>query len=69
MLKLKADTSMRKAGSSSEASQRPKEEEVVMGTNQAYETVGMRYQSASRSWPPAEPQEQNTTEEPVYENH
>ena len=37
VLKVKADMSMRKAGSTSETSQ--KEEEVVMNTNQAYETV------------------------------
>ena len=61
--------SMRKAGSTSETSQ--KEEDVVMDTNQAYETVEMRYryQSASRSRPPVGLQEQSTTEEPVYENH
>ena len=61
--------SMRKAGSTSETSQ--KEENVVMDTNQAYETVEMhyRYQSASRSRPPVGLQEQSTTEEPVYENH
>ena len=60
---------MRKAAS--EASQTVKVEDVVMDTNQAYETVEMhyRYQSASRSRPPVGLQEQSTTEEPVYENH
>ena len=62
--------SIRRAGSTSEA---VKEEEVVMGTNQAYETVEMRYQSASRSEQPSlHHQEQSTItdqEEPVYENN
>jgi hypothetical protein len=64
--------SMRKAGSTSETSQTVKDEEVTMDTNQAYETVEMRYRyTASRSRPPVAIglQEQNTTEEPVYENH
>ena len=61
---------MRREGSTSEA---VKEEEVVMGTNQAYETVKIRYQSASRSRQPAlHLHEQSTItdqEEPVYENN
>ena len=65
--------SMRKAGSTSEASPTVKEEDVLMDTNQAYETVEMRYryQSAatSRSRSPVGLQERSTTEEPVYENH
>ena len=56
---------MRNAGSTSEASQTVKEEDVVMDTNQAYETVEMhyRYQSAatSRSQPPVGLQEQSTS--------
>ena len=62
---------MRKAGSTSEASQTIKVEDVVIDTNQAYETVEMRYrhQSASRSRPPAGLQEQSNREEPIYENH
>ena len=62
---------MRKAGSTSEASQTIKVEDVVMDTNQAYETVEMRYryQSASRSRSPAGLQEQSNREESVYENH
>ena len=71
MLKVKADISMKKAGSTSETSQ--KEEEVVLDTNKAYETAKMhyRYQSASRSRPPVDLQEQSNRgrEEPVYENH
>ena len=62
---------MRRAGPTTEStSPTRKEEEVVMGTNQAYETVEMRYLSASRRRPHAnapDPQE-NTTGEPVYEN-
>ena len=64
--------SMRKAGSASEMSQTVNIEDVVMDTNQAYETVETRltyrYQSAaaSRSQPPVGLQER---EEPVYENH
>ena len=60
--------SMRKAGSTSETSQTVNIEDVVMDTNQAYETVEMRYryQSASRGQPPVDLQER---EEPVYENH
>lgn len=66
--------SMRKAESTSETSQTFKEEEVTIDTNEAYETVEMRYRyTASRSQPPVaiRLQEQNTTEteEPVYENH
>ena len=60
---------MRRAGSTSEAA---KEEEVVMGTNQAYETVKIRYQSASRSRQQLHLHEQSTItgqEEPVYENN
>ena len=70
VLKLKADISMRKAGSTSTSETSPtvKEEEVVMDTNQAYETVEMRYQSSSRSRPPASHLQVNTTPEPVYEN-
>ena len=43
--------SMRKAGSTSEISQAINIEDVVMDTNQAYETVEMRYryQSAAAS--------------------
>ena len=71
MLKVKADISMKKAGSTSETSQ--KEEEVVMEKSQAYETAEMhyRYQSASRSQPSVDLQEQSNhgREEPVYENH
>ena len=65
--------SMRKAGSTSEASPTVKEDDVLMDTNQAYETVEMRYRyqsaAASRSQPPVGLQEQSTTEELVYENH
>ena len=68
VLKLKADISMRKAGSTSETSPTIKEEEVVMDTNQAYETVEMRYQSSSRTRPPASHLQENTTPEPVYKN-
>ncbi len=64
--------SMRKAGTISKTSQTVKEEfeEVIMDTNQAYETVEMRYryQSASENQPPVGLQEQNTTDS-VYENH
>ena len=64
---------MRKAGSTSEASPTIKEDDVVMDTNQAYETVEMRYRyqssTVSRSRSPVGLQEQSTTEEPVYENH
>ena len=67
---MKADMSMRKAGSTSETSQTVNIEDVVMDTNQAYETVDIRYRyqsaAASRSQPPVGFQEQ---EEPVYENH
>ena len=60
---------MRNGGSSSETSQAVKEEEVVMGTNQAYEMVEIRYQSASRSQQPAlGPHRENTSPELVYEN-
>ena len=60
---------MRNGGSSSETSQAVKEEEVVMGTNQAYEMVEIRYQSASSSQQPAlGPRRENTSPEPVYEN-
>ena len=60
----------RRAGSTSETSQTAaKEEEMVIGTNQAYETVEMRYHSASRNRPQASDMIQdNTTGEPVYEN-
>ena len=68
VLKLKADISMRKAGSTSETSPTVKEEEVVMGTNQSYETVEMRYQPSSRTRPPASHLQENTIPEPVYEN-
>ena len=68
VLKLKADISMRKAGSISETSPTVKEEEVVMGTNQAYETVEMHHQSSSRNRPPTPHLQENTTPEPVYEN-
>ena len=47
MLKVKADISMKKAGSTSETSQ--KEEEVVMDTNQAYEMAEMHIISISGS--------------------
>ena len=67
---MKADVSMRKTGSTSEMSQTVNIEDVVMDTNQAYETVEMRYRyqsaAASRSQPPVGLQER---EEPVYENH
>ena len=68
MLKLKVDISMRKAGSTSKTSQTADKEddsEMVMGTNQAYETVEMHYHSASRNQPQASG---NATGEPVYEN-
>ena len=64
--------SMRKTGSTSETSQTVNIEDVTveMDTNQAYETVDMRYRyqsaAASRSQPPVGFQER---EEPVYENH
>ena len=65
--------SMRKAGSTSEVSPTVKEDDVLMDTNQAYETVEVRYRyqsaAASTSQPPVGLQEQSTTEEPVYENH
>ena len=43
---------------------------MVMGTNQAYETVEIGYRSASRNRPQAsaQAQENNATGEPVYEN-
>ena len=46
---------MRKPGSTAETSQTctVKNEEVMISTNQAYETVEMHYQSASRSQQPA----------------
>ena len=80
VLKLKADMSMRRAGKASQTVTVKEEDVVVMGTNQAYETVEMRYQSASRSRSPAAAaalvlqnrQEQPDIvdpEEPVYENH
>ena len=50
---------MRRSGSSS-TSETGKGEEVVMGTNQAYETVELHYQSRRQ------PQGSNR-EEPVYE--
>ena len=61
---------MRKAGSTSKTSQMAaKKDEMVMGTNQAYETVEIHYHSASRNRPLASDQTQeNTTGEPVYEN-
>ena len=66
MLKLKADISMRKAGSTSKTSQTTaKEDEMVIGANQAYETVEMHYHSASRNQPHSSG---NATGEPVYEN-
>ena len=71
MLKLKANNiiSVRKVGSTSETSQTAKEDEMVMGTNQAYETVEIHYHSACRNRPQASEQAQeNATGEPVYEN-
>ena len=68
VLKLKADMNMRNAGSTSETSHTVKEEEVVMGTNQAYETVELRYQSASRNQQPTLNPQENISPEPVYEN-
>ena len=59
VLKLKTDVGMRRSGSSS-TSETGKGEEVVMGTNQACETVELRYQSRRQ------PQGSNR-EEPVYE--
>ena len=61
---------MRRAGSSEPTSPTVKEEEVVMGTNQAYETVEMCYLSASRRQPQANAQgpQENITGEPIYEN-
>ena len=59
-----------RSGGPTSTSPTSKEEEVVMGTNQAYETVEMRYLSASRRQPQANapgPQE-NITGEPVYES-
>ena len=57
---------MRKTASTSKPSQTAKEDEMVMGTNQAYETVEMHYYS---NQPQASDQAQeNTTGEPVYEN-
>ena len=68
---MKADISMRKTGSTSETSQTINVEDVVMDTNQAYETVEMRYRyqsaAASRSQPPAVGLQER--EEPVYENN
>ena len=61
---------MRKAGSTSEPSRSAaKEEEMAMGTNQAYETVEIHYHSASRNRPQKSEQAPgNATGEPVYEN-
>ena len=52
------------AGSQTASSTRrsnEKNDEVVMSTNEAYETVAMRYQQ------PASALQRNTQEEPVYE--
>ena len=63
-MKLKQDMKMKQAGSKSVTNTYSATiksgEEVVMGTNQAYEQVEIHCQSVSFEW--------STREEPVYES-
>lgn len=67
LMKLKSDINMRRAGTSSHnanaRSTATKEEEVVMDTNTAYETVEIRYKTPSAR----QPVRPGLREEPVYE--
>ena len=60
MIKVKADKQMAQPGSTTTSN---KGDEVDMGTNQAYETVNIRYASTSES----QLHQRSIANEPVYE--
>ena len=65
ILKLKNDMSARQPAESTDAT--AKEEEVVMGSNAAYETVELRYQTPSSRQTAQPPTGGSGREEPLYE--